>query len=415
MALTFDQAVEDEKKKKLQRLNQVGSLMPGAERGQETGRLIGEAYNKGGVASAVGMGLRRAPGDIVTGVGDFLNKGIVQPTNRLLAAPINALADIGRTAITGEVIPATERVPLVPTGPVASTTTQAARPSGSRPSRSFSASEPKADKFYDAPIALRTPTLKELPNAQRDAELGKMNVGIDGNIVTYDIGGNTLSYDASQTDPSKISLRNINKSSSNAPTWDDYHAQQTAKYNAYMNAPRGRYFGPTPLPTESPESSDKSLGGLFLQGLQARKDRTYAQIENDIAGQDINRAEAMTQANRNLLMADSNRISEMDVLGQNKLRDIQGQVAQQPVAEENKPVVLDSYEPNPINPAETLKKQRVVIRDAEGNFIDVTPKPTFTESQEEIAEKLSKMRDSKDPRLAAAEAKYKAAFGNLPY
>ena len=262
---------------------------------------------------------------------------------------------------------------------------------------------------------INPPPLKEIPNAQRDAELGKMNVGVDGNIVTYDIGGNTLSYDASQTDPSKISLRNINKSSSNAPTWDDYHAQQTAKYNAYMNAPRGRYFGPTPLPTESPESSDKSLGGLFLQGLQARKDRTYAQIENDIAGQDINRAEAMTQANRNLLMADSNRISEMDVLGQNKLRDIQGQVAQQPVAEENKPVVLDSYEPNPINPAETLKKQRVVIRDAEGNFIDVTPKPTFTESQEEIAEKLSKMRDSKDPRLAAAEAKYKAAFGNLPY
>lgn len=286
---------------------------------------------------------------------------------------------------------------------------------GNKEVKTFSGSEPKASNLYEPPTGIKVPTLKELPNAQRDSELGKMNVGVDGNIVTYDIGGNTLSYDASQTDPSKISLRNINKSSGNAPTWDDYHAQQTAKYNAYMNAPRGRYFGPTPLPTESPESSDKSLGGLFLQGLQARKDRTYAQIENDIAGQDINRAEAMTQANRNLLMADSNRISEMDVLGQNKLRDIQGQVAQQPVAEENKPVVLDSYEPNPINPAETLKKQRVVIRDAEGNFIDVTPKPTFTESQEEIAEKLSKMRDSKDPRLAAAEAKYKAAFGNLPY
>ena len=410
MALTFDQAVEDEKKKKLQRLNQVGSLMPGAERGQETGRLIGEAYNKGGVASAVGMGLRRAPGDIVTGVGDFLNKGIVQPTNRLLAAPINALADIGRTAITGEVIPATERVPLVPTGPVASTTTQAARPSGSRPSRSFSASEPKADKFYDAPIALRTPTLKELPNAQRDAELGKMNVGIDGNIVTYDIGGNTLSYDASKTDPSKISLRNINRASGNAPTWDDYHAQQRAR----LNTTRGGYYGPTPLPTEPSESSDKSFGGLFLQGLQARKDRTYAQIENDIAGQDINRAQAMTQANRNLLMADSNRISEMDVLGQNKLRDIQGQVAQQPVPKENslKPIVVKQYDE-----IGNVIGEEIKMPNAEGTGYvgGNATQSNFTVPKPATTAKLIKMRESKDPNLAAAEAEYKMRFGNLPY
>ena len=214
---------------------------------------------------------------------------------------------------------------------------------------------------------INPPPLKEIPNAQRDAELGKMNVGVDGNIVTYDIGGNTLSYDASKTDPSKISLRNINRASGNAPTWDDYHAQQRAR----LNTTRGGYYGPTPLPTELSESSDKSLGGLFLQGLQARKDRTYSQIENDIAGQDINRAQAMTQANRNLLMADSNRISEIDVQGQNKLRDIQGQVAQQPPVKESalKPMVIE--EPDPNDPLGQVKRQRIMIPNAEGTgYVD---------------------------------------------
>ena len=257
---------------------------------------------------------------------------------------------------------------------------------------------------------INPPPLKEIPNAQRDAELGKMNVGIDGNIVTYDIGGNTLSYDASQTDPSKISLRNINRASGNAPTWDDYHAQQRAR----LNTTRGGYYGPTPLPTELSESSDKSLGGLFLQGLQARKDRTYSQIENDIAGQDINRAQAMTQANRNLLMADSNRISEMDVRGQNKLRDIQGQVAQQPVPKENslKPIVVKQYDE-----IGNVIGEEIKMPNAEGTGYvgGNATQSNFTVPKPATTAKLIKMRESKDPNLAAAEAEYKMRFGNLPY
>ena len=49
-------------------------------------------------------------------------------------------------------------------------------------------------------------------------------------------------------------------------------------------------------------------------------------------------------------------------------------------------------------------------------YVDGMPsQKTYDESQSEIIAQLSKMRESKDPRLAAAEAKYKAVFGNLPY
>jgi len=222
-------------------------------------------------------------------------------------------------------------------------------------------------------INTNVPKLKELPNAQRDSELGKMNVGTDGNIVTYDIGGNTLSYDASKTDPSKINLRNINRASSNASgnatTWDDYHRQQKERYNAYMESPRGRYFGATPIDTETPK--DNSLGGLFVQGLQNRKALADAKMESEIAGQDINRAELGTQAERNRLMADANRISELDVQGQNRLRDIQGQVAQEPPIKESalKPMVID--EPDPNDPTGMSKRQRIMIPNAEGTgYVD---------------------------------------------
>ena len=50
----------------------------------------------------------------------------------------------------------------------------------------------------------------------------------------------------------------------------------------------------------------------------------------------------------------------MDVKGLNKLRGIQGQVAQEPPVKENKPIVIDSYELDPINPLESIRKQRIV-------------------------------------------------------
>lgn len=280
-----------------------------------------------------------------------------------------------------------------------------------------STSEPKTSKLYEAPTALRVPTLKELPNAQRDTELGKMNVGTNGNIVTYDIGGNTLSYDATKTDPSKISLRNINSQPSNSqPTWDDYHKQQAERYDAYVNSPRGRYFGPAQLPTE--EKKDNSLGGLFLQGLQMRKDRANAQIANDLATQETNRmkieADAENDANRNLLFADQNRINEMDVQGQNKYREIEGQVAQNPPIKESalKPMVVKEYDE-----LGNVVGERIKIPNAEGTgYVDgMGEQSTFVTPKPATVEKMLKMRDSKDPNLAAAEAEYKRRFGNLPY
>jgi len=215
---------------------------------------------------------------------------------------------------------------------------------------------------------INPPPLKEIPNAQRDAELGKMTASRNGNIVTYDIGGNTLSYDASQTDPSKISLRNINKSSGNAPTWDDYHVQQRARYEAAN--PR-KYASSESTPITPKPIEDNSFGGLFLQGLQTRKNMSEAQMADLRAKQEVARAEVMNQANRTLVDVDRNRLLEMDVQGQNKLRDIQGQVAQQPPVTEStlKPMIIEEADPN--DPTGMSKRQRIMIPNAEGTgYVD---------------------------------------------
>lgn len=254
---------------------------------------------------------------------------------------------------------------------------------------------------------IKPPTLKEIPNAQRDAELGKMTVSTKGNIATYDIGGNTLSIDLSQKD--RPSLKNINRPSGNAPTWDDYHRQQRAR----LNTTRGGYYGPTPLPTETSETKDNSFGGLFLQGLQMKKDRTNDQIENDIALQDINRTEAETQAKRNLLLADQNRISEMDVQGQNKLRDIQGQVAQEPPAKESrlKPIIIE--ESDPTDPTGARKRQRLLMPNAdETGYVDGTPGQSGQTLTNELPENHPAIKFLKDNPSQASN--FKAKYGYLP-
>ena len=257
--------------------------------------------------------------------------------------------------------------------------------------------------------------IKEVPDARRDAELGKMTVSTEGDIVTYNIGGNTLSYNRNDNDrQNKTNLERINSNGSQrvgnlditvdpsvpinergrglgnmmgpagTPTWDDYHKQQQARYDAYANAQKGRFFGATPLESEQPV--DNSIGGMFVRGLQSKKDRSDAQIINAEADRDMNRANFLSTLDRNQIArdqlsldADKNRIDEQGVIAENKLRGIQGDVLQNPPIKENplKPLVIE--EPDPNDPTGMAKRQVIKMPNAEGTgYVDNMPTATTT-------------------------------------
>jgi len=275
--------------------------------------------------------------------------------------------------------------------------------------------EPKVPKLYEDPTSLNLPKINETPNTQRDSELGKMTVSTEGDIVTYDIGGNTLSYNRNDNDrQNKTNLERINSNGSQrvgnlditvdpsvpinergrglgnmmgpagTPTWDDYHKQQQARYDAYANAQKGRFFGATPLESEQPV--DNSIGGMFVRGLQSKKDRSDAQIINAEADRDMNRANFLSTLDRNQIArdqlsldADKNRIDEQGVIAENKLRGIQGDVLQNPPIKENplKPLVIE--EPDPNDPTGMAKRQVIKMPNAEGTgYVDNMPTATTT-------------------------------------
>jgi hypothetical protein len=284
--------------------------------------------------------------------------------------------------------------------------------------RVTSLGEPKTPSLYQpstyqSSTNSNLPKLKEIPNAQRDAELGKMTVSKTGDITTYDIGGNTLSY---KGDKEPITLRNINQSGRQQPTWDDYHRQQKARYDAYANAPRGRFFGATPIDTK--ELVDDSIGGMFVRGLQSRQARADAQIMNAEADRDINRANFLSTLDRNQIARDQlsldkdkNRIDEQGVIAENKLRDIQGQVLQQPPVKERRlqPMIIE--EPDPIDPTGNTKRQRLLMPNADDSgYVDGTP--TSSEYPRQLPENhpaLKFLRDNPNTK-----ALFKARYKYLP-
>lgn len=101
---------EEERKRREANIDNSNTLMnlrpPGADRGIETGKMVSDAYDKGGVTGAIGTYLRRAPGDFAVGAKEML----VGPINKVIAPWTNAAIDIGKTAITGEVIPSERKL-----------------------------------------------------------------------------------------------------------------------------------------------------------------------------------------------------------------------------------------------------------------------------------------------------------------
>jgi len=161
---------------------------PGADRGIETGKLVGDAYDKGGFPSAAGTFLRRVPGDIAVGAKEML----VDPINNVISPWVNATADIGKTVLTGKINSFDEKPRLL-----------------------NNINQPNINKPVDTPVIsnnkesvvlpLQPHKINEPTNALRDQELGKMTSSAElladgGQKNTLAIGGNTLSYNLSADD-----------------------------------------------------------------------------------------------------------------------------------------------------------------------------------------------------------------------
>lgn len=407
MALTFDQAVEEEKKRKLQNLNDITS----------------DTFS------------------------NFVNSPTVTQTpsaGKLVGGTARGLRDIASTgaSIVGESFKK-----------VGSDIASGYRGDTIKPSVDARDVMPGKNQFGQNQAVqnntVKIPAIRETPNAQRDSELGKMNVSANGDTVTYDIGGNTLAFN-NREKQIRDNLALINKKIASGIT---VSPSQMARINNIRKQAGLRSLSNTSgiqrvgnMDVQFDASVTPEARKAFLENpvkptaqMDRYDRRQLAQINKPATVNDpmpimpTNKTnEAMADYNKAMgewsnrqilrdqqgIAKDENRIQEMDVTGINKLRDIQGQVEQTPKAlEKPEPIVIDEETSDPLDPTRVNKRQRIITQNADGTYVDVTPQQTasFTESQEDIVAKLRKMKAENSPNLAAAEAKYKKYFGALPY
>lgn len=293
---------------------------------------------------------------------------------------------------------------------------------------------------------LNNPKINEVSNLQRDVDLGKITSSTTGNTNTYSIGGNNLSYNLNDNDRQlKTNLERINQivaSGANVSPEQMSAINELRQQAGYLrggtdqrpvgpdgksitnlrNINAGRVGNLEVQFTDSPDNTDQRKREFLTPSsyTQSQIDLIRPTVSRNIPG--TNQVEVITgpSVEDKRLQEDSQRRKlemlaldpEMaNVASQIKLRDIQGKVAQEPPAKENtlKPIILTDEDPV------KGKVQRIVMPNAEGTGYVDQAVPSFPESKEDIIKGLLKMRESKDPRLALAEAKYKAHFGSLPY
>lgn len=296
---------------------------------------------------------------------------------------------------------------------------------------------------------LRVPTLKELSNAQREADLGKMNVSANNDTVTYSIGGNTLSYNERERQ-ARTNLEKINEKIASGLTVSPSQMARINKLREQVGISRSNGVGNGAgngiqrvgnMDVQFDSSVTPAARQAFLTDpveptaqMDRYDKRQLAQLQSSAAT--INDPKPIMPTNRtsdaiadyNKAMGewssrqiarqglgvskDENRIQEMDVTGMNKLRDIQGQVAQQPTDKENKPIVIDSYEPDPINPLGSIRKQRIVRQEPDGTFIDITPQQQSNTTVSELPDNHPAIKFLRDNPSQASN--FKAKYGYLP-
>jgi hypothetical protein len=183
-------------------------LPPGVQQVKDTASAAKDAYKKGGLSSAAGIVANRLPGDIAKAARDTFAPS---PVREFIGSAVKkegqAVKNFATAAVTGK----------VSTGDTATKSTNGTAVAGEIPKTGTPATNlppykaggevpPYAKGVAGAQVRqFVNPPINEKPSAQRDAELGEMTSSVKateggGEKRTYDIGGNTMSYDVSEKD-----------------------------------------------------------------------------------------------------------------------------------------------------------------------------------------------------------------------
>jgi len=311
--------------------------IPGGVRGAETGRLASEAMAKGGVSSGLGVIARRAPGDIASATGQFIKRGVIDPTNRLLGVPINAGANLVRTAVTGEVVPEAERKNIVNTEPV----------------QSLPKLQPDdvllpGENTFQPKQAVQQEPLKADEGWIKDSQTGEM-ISLRGGKTAWTKDG--VPIDKPVRAPGEMLGARQDKRSSLDVSFDPsvslgarkaFMAQpvaptaQMARYEAYQNTPRGQFFGARPIKNETPQP--QTIGEMIVDRQRMGREKVEAGIRQEdernmtnVRGQDLvsaaarerNAIDAINVTGENALRGAQTKGAELDLAGKQQLNDLQ--------------------------------------------------------------------------------------------
>jgi hypothetical protein len=312
---------------------------------------------------------------------------------------------------------------------------------------------------YNAPSRI-LPSINEVPDSRRERELGKLTSSSSGGVDTYNINGNTLSYKLNDSDQQlKSNLEKLDKimeSGIDPATGKAVTPAQVEAYNQ-LRMDAGYMRGGTdrkPVGTDGRalRNLKETDSGLNIQFNPSVSQHTRQEVMQPSGLNDPKAIAARTEAHQQWLgrngyepvdpitgmtpsaeqkLAPATRIKLAELKASNvnekanrnltekstdseiKLRDIQGQVALNP------PVKESAFKPITLKQKDMLgnESERVLVPNKEQTgYVDVTPnQQQFTAPKQATIDKMLKMRDSKDPNLAAAEAEYKTRFGELPY
>lgn len=269
---------------------------------------------------------------------------------------------------------------------------------------SMAANEPKTEDLYEPPKV----NLKNLAFNNNQIPGGGIRNEQTGEVIT--IGPNvkdSIKVFSSNGKPiEKISvLKNLQSSSGN----NNYSFQGSAKdAKAFNSAVSPGEYSPEAVKARELQREQFLERNGYVKPPEAAEGLLKL---GDLPGMDKT---ALKEYNLRLLANrdPKNLLSALEIESQNKLRDIQGKVLQTPPIKESqlKPIVVKEYDE-----LGNVKAEKIKMPNAEGTGYVDDSVPTFTKPKPATTAKLLKMRASKDPNLAAAEAEYKMRFGTLPY
>lgn len=270
-----------------------------------------------------------------------------------------------------------------------------------------SLNEPKTQALYEPPKLsnINNPVIRETPNAQRDKDLGKMTATTIGNKTTYGIDGDTLSVSLSENDQKlKDNLTKINEMLASGREVTPDQMQRINQLRQDAGFLRGgtdrRPVGPDGRPiTPLKNINAGRVGNLDVQftdspdNTEARKREflepsSYAQSQIDLIRPTVtrnipgtNQYEVTTgQSVEDKRLAGENQQRKLeqlaldpkmvDTASEVKLRNIQGQVLQEPPLKPK----ASKWEMKKIGDA-TIGTEQDILFNEDGRSIPINPPP----------------------------------------